>query len=208
MARKKKNRTKNSHVSPSQNRIKRIGSAAPEERKSGKYLTLALMGGAAFFALKGCHNQKGNNDGDGVYYSSQMDCIDDGNSAQQCRDAWDNARANFEQEIPRNMTQPSCAYQFGNCYYDTVGQRWVPVMAGFLLSKVARKESDERYIYTSSGSSYVSRPVWRDSHGDYSWRSGSKESVKNHYGYTTKKAMTSSRGGYGRSSSARGSWGG
>ncbi|MCV8297040.1 hypothetical protein ODS13_21435, partial [Escherichia coli] len=59
------------------------------------------------------------------------------------------------------------------------------------------------------GSSFASRPVWRNTSGDYSWRSGSgkKESYSSG-GFTTRKASTVSRGGYGRSSSARGHWGG
>ena len=211
MARKRNYRQKNDILSPAQSRIQRPIFSAPKERKSGQYLTLAIMGGAAFFALKGCNDHKDDNDGDGVYYTSQQDCVDDGNSAQVCSDAWNNARASFEQEIPRNMSQPWCVQQYDNCYYDNIGQRWMPVLSGFLLSKAVRKDRDEQYSYSSGGSTYSSRPVWRNHQGDYSWRSGSDtshSSVSAHYGYTTKKATTFSRGGFGRSSSARGSWGG
>ncbi|MCI5014736.1 hypothetical protein OSL39_22230, partial [Escherichia coli] len=71
------------------------------------------------------------------------------------------------------------------------------------------QDRDEQFVYNSGGSSFASRPVWRNTSGDYSWRSGSgkKESYSSG-GFTTKKASTVSRGGYGRSSSARGHWGG
>ncbi|WP_231362568.1 DUF1190 domain-containing protein, partial [Escherichia coli] len=91
----------------------------------------------------------------------------------------------------------------------SVEQSWIPVVSGFLLSRVIRKDRDEPFVYNSGGSSFASRPVWRNTSGDYSWRSGSgkKESYSSG-GFTTKKASTVSRGGYGRSSSARGHWGG
>ncbi|EKP4561417.1 TPA: DUF1190 domain-containing protein, partial [Escherichia coli] len=99
--------------------------------------------------------------------------------------------------------------KYENCYYDNVEQSWIPVVSGFLLSRVIRKDRDEPFVYNSGGSSFASRPVWRSTSGDYSWRSGSgkKESYSSG-GFTTKKASTVSRGGYGRSSSARGHWGG
>lgn len=203
MSRKRKNQLKGYPLSPAKNRPL---FTPRKERKSGQYLTLAIMGGAAFFGLKSCHDQRDDNDGDGVYYTSQQDCVDDGNSAQVCSDAWNNARMSFEQEIPRNMTQPWCVQQYDNCYYDNIGQRWMPVLSGFLLSKTLRKDKDEQYSYSSGGSYYASRPVWRNHDGDYSWRSGFN--VNNHYGYVTKKSSTAFRGGFGRSSSSRGSWGG
>ncbi|MEA7581028.1 hypothetical protein ONJ87_25395, partial [Salmonella enterica subsp. enterica serovar Anatum] len=42
----------------------------------------------------------------------------------------------------------------------------VPVLSGFLLSRAIRQNRDEQYIYSSGGSSYVSRPVWRTTSGD------------------------------------------
>lgn len=88
MARKRKSGNKNRGQGHSA--ITRIGRPAnPFARKrsrySGKYLTLAIMGGAAFFVLKGCADD-GNNDGDGTFYSAVSECIDDGNSATVC--AW------------------------------------------------------------------------------------------------------------------------
>jgi uncharacterized protein YgiB involved in biofilm formation len=107
------------------------------------------------------------------------------------------------------MSKESCQTQFGDCYLDSTDQSWVPVFTGFLLSRAIRKDRDERYVYSSGGSSYASRPVWRTPSGDYSWRSGSgKNDTATSHSYSTKKVSTVSRGGYGRSSSARGHWGG
>ncbi len=82
------------------------------------------------------------------------------------------------------------------------GRFWI------LLSRVIRKDRDEPFVYNSGGSSFASRPVWRNTSGDYP---GAPVLAKESYssgGFTTKKASTVSRGGYGRSSSARGHWGG
>ena len=149
------------------------------------------------------------NDGDGTFYSTVQDCIDDGNNADICARGWNNAKAAFYADVPKNMTQQNCQSKYENCYYDNVEQSWIPVISGFLLSRVIRKDRDEQFVYNSGGSSFASRPVWRNTSGDYSWRSGSgkKESYSSG-GFTTKKASTVSRGGYGRSSSARGHWGG
>lgn len=125
------------------------------------------------------------------------------------RVVWNNAKTAFYADVPKNMTQQNCQSKYENCYYDNVEQSWIPVVSGFLLSRVIRKDRDEPFVYNSGGSSFASRPVWRSTSGDYSWRSGSgkKESYSSG-GFTTKKASTVSRGGYGRSSSARGHWGG
>ncbi|MCV2152212.1 DUF1190 domain-containing protein [Escherichia coli] len=224
MARKRKSRN-NSKIG--HGAISRIGRPnnpfePRRNRYAQKYLTLALMGGAAFFVLKGCSDSSDvDNDGDGTFYATVQDCIDDGNNADICARGWNNAKTAFYADVPKNMTQQNCQSKYENCYYDNVEQSWIPVVSGFLLSRVIRKDRDEPFVYNSGGSSFASRPVWRSTSGDYSWRSGSgkKESYssggfttkKASYssgGFTTKKASTVSRGGYGRSSSARGHWGG
>ena len=213
MARKRKSGSKNKVVGHSA--ITRINRPInPFEKKrsrySGKYLTLAIMGGAAFFILKGCSDDAGaDNDGDGTFYSAVSDCIDDGNSATVCTDGWNNAKAEFYASLPKQMSKESCQAQFGDCYLDSTDQSWVPVVTGFLLTRMIRKDRDEQYVYSSGGSSYASRPVWRTTSGEYGWRSGSgKNDTATTHTYTTKKVSTVSRGGYGRSSSARGHWGG
>ncbi len=82
-------------------------------------------------------------------------------------------KRHFMPMFRRSMTQQNCQSKYENCYYDNVEQSWIPVVSGFLLSRVIRKDRDEPFVYNSGGSSFASRPVWRNTSGDYSWRSGS-----------------------------------
>lgn len=216
----RKIKSKSNDNSPAEVQFKHYGNGEKidshtRERKSASYLTLAIMGGAAFFVLRGCEDGNADNDGDGVFYSSPQDCIKKGNSAQLCTDAWNSAKTTFENELPKNMSQEDCSRQYGQCYYNNVGQSWTPVLAGFLLSQVVRENRDDKDTNTSTntssvggGSGYSSRAVWNTSSGDYAWRSDSKKSADARYGITVRKATTIARGGYGRSSGLRGSWGG
>ncbi len=95
------------------------------------------------------------NDGDGTFYSTVQDCIDDGNNADICARGWNNAKAAFYADVPKNMTQQNCQSKYENCYYDNVEQSWIPVISGFLLSRVIRKDRDEPFVYNSGGSSLL-----------------------------------------------------
>lgn len=108
MARKRKSRN-NSKIG--HGAISRIGRPnnpfePRRNRYAQKYLTLALMGGAAFFVLKGCSDSSDvDNDGDGTFYATVQDCIDDGNNADICARGWNNAKTAFYADVPKNMTQ-------------------------------------------------------------------------------------------------------
>ena len=215
MAKKRKSTKGNNTLKQATaSRINRPAGAtsAKRTRYTEKYLTLALMGTAAFFVLKGCNDSgdvDNNNDGDGTYYSSVQDCIYAGNDSTVCADGWNNAKTLFYADVPKNLSQHGCLMQYQNCYFDSGNQAWLPVVSGFLLSRTIRKDRDEQYVYNSSGSSYSSRPVWLSTYGKYTWRSGAgNKSTASTSSFSTKKASTVSRGGYGRSSSARGHWGG
>lgn len=109
-------------------------------RYTPKYLTLAIMGGAAFFLLKGYGDgSNSDNDGDGTFYATVNDCIDDGNSASVCADGWNNAKTEFYANVPKQLTQERCQTQFGDCYFDITERSWVPVLSGFLLSRAIRR---------------------------------------------------------------------
>lgn len=146
--------------------------------------------------MKGCGDSGDvDNDGDGTFYSTVQDCIDDGNNSDICAHGWNNAKAAFYADVPKNMTQQNCQSKYENCYYDNVEQSWIPVVSGFLLSRVIRKDRDEQFVYNSGGSSFASRPVWRNTSGDYSWRSGSgkKESYSSGRLYHQKSVNRFSR---------------
>ncbi|NUW59098.1 DUF1190 domain-containing protein [Cronobacter muytjensii] len=185
------------------------------DRKGPKILTLAIMGGAAFFGLKACQDDGDNdNDGDGVYYATPQECSADGHPADMCTNAWNTAKAEFEKDIPPNLTWDACSTRYGNaCYYDGAAKTWVPMMAGFLLASNANKkreldDSSSTYYTSSTGYHYYyTRPVWQNGSGDYVWR-GSKSTTESSHGLVTRSATTISRGGFGRSSGSRSSWGG
>lgn len=123
--------------------------------------------------MKGCGDSGDvDNDGDGTFYATVQDCIDDGNNADICARGWNNAKAAFYADVPKNMTQQNCQSKYENCYYDNVEQSWIGRFWIF-VKRVIRKDRDEPFVYNSGGSSFASRPVWRNTSGDYSWRSGS-----------------------------------
>ena len=133
MARKRKSGNKNRTLGHSAiTRIDRPVNPFVRKRSrySGKYLTLAIMGGAAFFILKGCSDDtEADNDGDGTFYSAVSDCIDDGNSAAVCADGWNNAKSEFYSSLPKQMNKQACQTQFGSCYLDSTDQTR-PVRSG------------------------------------------------------------------------------
>ena len=137
-----------------------------------------------------------------------QDCIDDGNNADICARGWNNAKAAFYADVPKNMTQQNCQSKYENCYYDNVETELDPGRFWILLSRVIRKDRDEPFVYNSGGSSFASRPVWRNTSGDYSGAPVLAKRVLLFRRLYHQKASTVSRGGYGRSSSARGHWGG
>jgi uncharacterized protein YgiB involved in biofilm formation len=65
------------------------------------------------------------------------------------------AKTTFENELPKNMSQEDCSRQYGQCYYNNVGQSWTPVLAGFLLSQVVRENRDDKDTNTSTNTSSV-----------------------------------------------------
>ena len=102
MARKRKSRN-NSKIG--HGAISRIGRPhnpfePRRNRYAQKYLTLVLMGGAVFLIVKGW-SESGDvdNDGDGTFYSTVQDCIDDGNNADICARGWNNAKAAFVGQV-------------------------------------------------------------------------------------------------------------
>lgn len=206
MAASRKRRKKRRLPSPVMNSADLDIYKGNKKRKGPKVLTLAIMGGAAFFAIKS-GSKASDNDGDGYFYQSVDACVADDNPREACTAAWDNAKAAFEQEASLPLTWAACYERYESCTYDAPRRTWVPVMAGFLLAKRQKPDEDQQShsTYYHGGSVYSSRPVWRNTSGDYAWRSRSKSSVN---GYATRSVKTLSRGGFGRASGSHSSWGG
>ncbi|OAT78254.1 hypothetical protein A9B99_00490 [Mangrovibacter phragmitis] len=214
MSKKRKSKLSYKSTAPGQYAISSTrGSGNPFEKKKSPYagtcLKLAIMGGAAFFVMKGCtDNESSDNDGDGVFYSTVQDCMKDNNTLDVCTDAWLNAEKSFVGEVPGNLTLDQCQQQFETCRFDYTSYSWAPVMAGFLLSKHVRKDKDEDHAYSSGGGTYASRPVWRTADRSFAWHVGrGADSERRGIKFYTRKVATLSRGGFGRSAHG-GHWGG
>ena len=206
MAAARKTRKKRNLPSPVMRASDLEKGAWEKKRKGPTILTLAIMGGAAFFVLRGNSDEANANDGDGLYYGSPEACHADDHPLEVCNTAWENARREFEKGIPSPMSWEQCFNSYQNCNYNAERKTWVPVMAGFLLAQREQEQQSSQSgsgytgsTYYSSGSHYYySRPAWRDTQGRYTWRSRSPGSVN---GYASKTADTLSRGGFGRASS-------
>lgn len=215
MARRKQ--VNNNAMSPSRRRAERVSTsssrthAIPPKRMSGRYLTLALMGGAAVFIIRACNDTQDTDDDD-VYYASVQECIADGNASQICNDAWNNAIIAMAAEIPSDLTQTQCLTRYEECDYIATTQRWMPKLKGFMLNKQAYKEKDDHATSHSSHVYVYSSPVRRSRSAEYNWHSSTKSHSSNtmssRSSYSSKKSPTVSRGGFGHSSSSRGHWGG
>lgn len=165
-------------------------------------------GWSGLFLLKGC-GDGGNtdNDGDGTFYATVNDCIDDGNSASVCADGWNNAKTEFYANVPKQLTQERCQTQFGDCYFDITERSWVPVLSGFYsAARFVRTVMNNTSI---AAAVHLMSPVPSGAPHPATMRGAAaqgKAIPRPAPGYITRKASTVSRGGYGRSSSARGHW--
>ncbi len=221
MARKKKNTGKKRASAAAQKagNFQSRGTPAPvRKRKSSRYLTLAIMGGAAFFGLRACTSS----DSDERFYTSVQECADDGNARGLCDDAWKTAKRGLTAGVDSHLTYSQCLVQYSTyrCDYDPAISGYVPVLAGFTLAKAKEKTCDPQYencatyshfssyyTYHSGGQFWASRPVWRDRSGEYVYRSG--ETADRHVNsQSLHKAKTVSRGGWGSSSRSFSSRGG
>ena len=207
-------RKKTQRAAPKKNQV--TPAIAPK-RKSSRYLTLAIMGGAAFFALRSCSD-----DNEEYFYRTVQQCADDGNLHQVCEEAWKTAKKGLTAGVTSSLTHSQCLLQYGTygCDYDPEVGGYAPILAGFTLAKVKEKSCDPQYencnthassshyyAYNAGGHNWSSRPVWRDRNGDYVYRSG--ETAERYVSsQPLHKAKTVSRGGWGSSSksfSSRGS---
>lgn len=120
-------------------------------------------------------------------YDNIQDCVDDGNSQSACQTAYDAAAKDIE-NAPSYADENSCENNYDRCHRDSSGS-WIPFMVGYMMG-------------SSNGSSY-SHPVYTSRAGDY------VTSVRGSSGtHSVSISSTSSRGVFGSSAAARGSWGG
>jgi uncharacterized protein YgiB involved in biofilm formation len=150
-------------------------------------------------------------------FASIDSCTDAGVPLATCQKAHDDAVANAQKNAPHYLTRDQCVATYGQDMCEqtsntTEGSFWVPMMAGFLISRMLNGGPSMYYpagpVFLQSNGNYYS-PTAGVYSGSYAsstsgWRTVSAGSG----GAGGSRAITASRGGFGSSSAAAGSWGG
>lgn len=179
-------------------------------KKSPGCLTLLIMGGVTLAVMHGCDSDTGNTETTETIYKDIAECTADGVPAADCQKAYDNAQHKLATTMIPYSSVEACqtAYGLGNCRYDLDTHLFMPALAGFMIAKAMNNRSE----FTSSygGGGYYSRPYYRSYGGDSFRTPGSIDNYYQSSGrhYSSTRASTVSRGGFGHSSTGRGSWGG
>lgn len=206
MSRKKS--TRNKAISPILTKPKAKPKPKPK-RKGPHFLTLIVMGGAALFILKGCDDEDSSTSN---FYSTPYECSEDSHPFDVCNNAFDEAKTTFYNSAPKNLSRTACEQQFStdSCHYERDSNGFIPAFAGFMLGQALANGRQNSCQYDANYCrQYSSTPVWGGSGGYYSYSSNTGKSYSSDAKPTRiSKVTTVSRGGYGKSSSARGSWGG
>lgn len=151
-----------------------------------------------------------------LLYEDAQQCIADGQvPTADCEEGYQRSLA-AQEDAPRYNSLEECEAEYGEQHCRPAQGSWfVPMATGFLI---ARALDHPGYGYTSGpytggwagAASWYSEPVYRVRGGRDEWRTLSGErfgaSARGPGAYTV--AETLSRGGFGRASAARFSWGG
>lgn len=195
--------------------------------KRSKWLTLSLMG-AAGASLTGCGGEP---EQESIVFANALECIDSGLfEPQECEAQYEKAKQLSQNEAPRYSERRYCETDFGyNQCHQSYGY-WSPFMQGFMMSMVANsvangiayrgglvsplyRSSDDYFHYRTAANTRVGR-VGRSSKpfmasaSTFTAKPSHKTKVYRSAGKSGAKAATLSRGGFGKSASARGGWGG
>ena len=158
-----------------------------------------------------------------LIYQTVQQCIDDGKvGVEACRQEYDKALERHAREAPRFAILDDCIAKYGSDQCRDVrtadGQHWfMPALAGYMIGSMIQRHRDEDrrdYSYGySSGWGSGGHPLYRERGDRAAWRTGEGSAVG--YGSGARgpsaaptTADTLSRGGFGRASAARASWGG
>lgn len=189
--------------------------------KRSKTATLILMGLSPLL-LNACNDgpPQGSAQLSQQNFTTVADCEKSGVPQASCQKASDDAQADALKSSPHFSTHEACVEQYGadECHQrsDSGGTSfWGPALTGFLIG---------RMMSGSNNSYYPAGPTFRQTNGSYyassggvyggayasgasGWRSTSAASGGDTSAAGT-RAITASRGGFGSSSAAAGSWGG
>jgi len=185
--------------------------------KRSRALTLVLMAPAPLM-LAGCDNAPDETLRKG-FYTDVAACEKDGNAADVCQRAFDNANKANEANSPKYKTKDECIAEFGDLCRERVvhdggseSSVWTPLMAGFLISQLMSPRYPSGY--------YESAPIYRFRSGQYTQYgdgggfgggvSGGGSSTHSYHSVniTPNRAVTVSRSGFGSVAAARSGWGG
>jgi len=187
--------------------------------KRSRALTLVLMAPAPLL-LAGCDNAPEETLRKG-FYTDVAACEKDGNAADVCQRAFDDATKANEANSPKFKTRDECIAQFGDLCRERVvhdganqSSLWTPLMAGFLISQLMSPRYPSGY--------YDSAPIYRFRSGQYaqygddrsrgfgSGTSGGSSTARSYHpvDIAPNRAVTVSRSGFGSVAAARSGWGG
>lgn len=181
--------------------------------KRSRSIELALMGTVPLLFAAGCDQQPR-----ALVYHDVQECIDDGQvSADVCQRGYDEA-LQAQRDAPHFDSLADCEAQFGwgQCQAapSSSGSWFAPAVAGFLLGRMMGYHSYYRhYSYGSYGAyaGWGGQPLYRARGDRGEWRTldGTRlgAGVRGPAADNS-VAETLSRGGFGRTAAARGSWGG
>jgi uncharacterized protein YgiB involved in biofilm formation len=180
--------------------------------KRSRSIELALMGTVPLIFAAGCDHASGQT---ALLYQDMQQCIQDGKvSADVCQKGYEQALA-AERDAPRYGTLADCEaeYGWGRCHAPSGGGNWfVPAAAGFLIARALDAHRyDQPYYGGAWGGGWMAQPLYQTRGDRGQWRTLSGQS----FGWGARGpaagasvAETLSRGGFGRTSAARISWGG
>ena len=186
--------------------------------KRSRALTLVLMAPAPLL-LAGCDNAPEETLRKG-FYTDVAACEKDGNAADVCQRAFDDATKANEANSPKFKTRDECIAQFGDLCRERVvhdganqSSLWTPLMAGFLISQLTSPRYPSGY--------YDSAPIYRFRSGQYTQygddrssgfggASGGSSATRSYHSVdiAPNRAVTVSRSGFGSVAAARSGWGG
>jgi len=183
-------------------------------KRTGK-LTLALMGVGALSACDTGPEHKV------ATFNTLEQCKNSTEiTAEQCDAAYAAAQKKAEDGI-KYSTKSDCNADFADGCKQTSDGKFVPFMAGFMVSQVLSDLTDRDRRYDRENV-YVPSPVYRSSDNPTQLRTSGntvvgrvgtvQTSKMSNYSYSQAnskpKAVVTSRGGFGKAASARGGWGG
>jgi len=182
--------------------------------KRSRSIQLLLMGTAPLL-LSACDNPSPPQPQPqtALAYQGLTQCISDGKvGADICEKAYADAIQAQYRDAPLFDSLTDCQAQYGydQCHHvETSSGGWfMPALAGFMVGRALSHHDGYNYGYGYGGG--YGQPLYRARGDRAEWRTASGErfggAARGPYSPTV--AETLSRGGFGMSSAARGSWGG